>query len=137
MQDLLRHPPGDVRLKQHMTAYEKQISQDAFQEAADTNKVMLEILNAREPETTHSTATLIKQTRAAQILLDQIIADQSQKRILSEQIIKDKKQLNQKEQSIETLKTLIKSLNQNIQTLENQTSQLEKQIKRMKQIDLK
>jgi|GEM_PF-2968731 len=132
-----RQTSEDIRLKQHLTNYENQIKQKAFKKAAVTNKEILKILTTQKPETTHWEVMSLKQARAAQALLNQILTDRTRERELAEQIRKTGIQLKQKEQSVESLKTLIKNLNQTIKTLENQTTQLEKQIERIKQIDLK
>ncbi len=132
-----RQSPEDIRLAQYITDYEKQIEKEAFKQAAITNKKVLETLRPTTPDTPHSKVMLLQQSRAAQALLAQILTEQVLKKELAEQMQKINTQLKHKAQSVESLKTLIKNLNKTIQTHENQITQLEKQIERMKQIDLK
>jgi len=123
-----------------MTAFEEQIKNKAFKKAAQTNKEIQTLLD-QASQNRHPEEMLLQQALGIQILLDQILADRSQKINLAKQINENKKRLRRREQThnqtIDSLKTLIKSLNRTVQTLEKQKIRLEEQIERMKQIDLK
>ncbi|MCG8639185.1 MAG: hypothetical protein MI862_05590 [Desulfobacterales bacterium] len=127
---------ADTQLQQELAAIEEMINNKDFQAASTANLAMLKKnQNSFKPGDT-VTANYLIQARINQRLLAQTLSDQEQKASLFKRIQQDKDKQKRERQSVQAFKEEIHGLNKKIKTLEKEKSELEKQIERMKQIDL-
>ncbi|WDP89380.1 MAG: hypothetical protein HUN04_06435 [Desulfobacter sp.] len=129
--------PDQMRLNRHLVDYETQIQDKAFQEAARTNSLMLKLVQSREGERSAAESQEIILLRTGRALLNQILSDQARKADLAARADKTTQLLTTEADAVKALETEIKRLKAAVRSLEQQNNGLEKQLERMKQIDLK
>lgn len=128
---------AEAYIQQYLASLQELLEADKFQKALMLNRTFLNTHDKESSTINRRTAVDIRHAKNDRVLLHQIIKYRAQTDALSDRIRQDRRRQEKTEQTVKALKSRIKVLNTELTSLKDKNDQLEKQLERMKQIDLK